>query len=73
MAILEASRKQRFEQNKFTAALKGINLDDATAKEEEDPVERIKHRIAAKNQGMSEEAYEWSLAGIGIEDENEAE
>lgn len=67
--ILEASREATFNQNKFLAALKGINLDENSAAE--DRVEKIKMRIAAEQSGLSEEQYELSMAGLGFEIDEE--
>ena len=61
-----------YEQNKFLAALKGIKLDEAAA-EEVDPVQRIKDRVAAQQQGITEDQYSWQQAGLGFEEEDEEE
>lgn len=68
-ALLEASRKIQHEQNKFLAALKGINLNESTAAE--DRVQAIKDRVAAQQEGMDEESYAWKQAGLGFEIEEE--
>ena len=47
LVTLEESRKQTFENRKFAAAMKGIDLDG----EKENPVDAARKRIAAKNIG----------------------
>jgi hypothetical protein len=52
MAILEQKREMDYQDKKFTASLKGIDLDDATGQKEEDPWEAMKARVAAKASGI---------------------
>jgi hypothetical protein len=52
MAILEQKREMDYQDKKFTASLKGINLDEAIGKTEEDPWEAMKARVAAKTSGV---------------------
>lgn len=69
-AILEAERKRQFQQNKFNAALKGINLDgESKEKSAEEKVQEIKNRVAARLSGVSEEEYELQTLGMGVEEE----
>ena len=51
--IVQAMRAQERRMMKFQAALQGVDLDKE--KKEEDPVERIKRRVRAKQQGIDEE------------------
>ncbi len=53
-AILDASRKEKHEDRKFMAALKGIDLDEDAKKEADDRVDRIKRRAEARLRGVSE-------------------
>lgn len=68
-AVLHAKREEQFNQNKFLAALKGVNLDENAA---ENRVEKIKQRLAAKQAGVPEEVFELnSMFGFESEDEEE--
>ena len=66
--ILDAAREAQFNQNKFLAALKGINLEEGAA---EDKVAKIKERLAAQQAGMTEEEYDLTNAGLGFEYDEE--
>lgn len=52
MSILEQKREMDYQDKKFTASLKGIDLDEASGKQEEDPWEAMKARVAAKASGI---------------------
>jgi hypothetical protein len=52
MSILEQKREMDYQDKKFTASLKGIDLDEASGKTEEDPWEAMKARVAAKASGI---------------------
>ena len=52
MAILEQKREMDYQDKKFTASLKGIDLDEASGQKEEDPWEAMKARVAAKASGI---------------------
>lgn len=52
MSILEQKREMDYQDKKFTASLKGIDLDEASGKQEEDPWEAMKARVAAKTSGV---------------------
>lgn len=67
--VLDSSRKVKHEQNKFLAALKGIDLDKG--KNQTDAFEEVKKRAAAKLRGVSEEELDLSEVGISIETEDE--
>jgi hypothetical protein len=68
-AILEAERKRQYNQNKFMAALKGIDLEADAAQSAQERVDAIKNRVAAKMAGMDPDSYELSQMGLGIEQE----
>lgn len=57
-AILDASRKQKYEDRKFAAALKGIDLDEGAKQEAEAAFERANRRAQARLSGKSEEEVE---------------
>lgn len=61
VALLEKGREMKYDNMRFTAALKGIDLDKASGKKE---FEEIRKRAMAKAQGMEEEEYD--LLGMGI-------
>lgn len=66
-AILDASRTQEMNRNRFAAALKGITLnEDETT---EDRFNSIEARAKAKAAGISEDEYELAGLGIGVESE----
>lgn len=52
MSILEQKREMDYQDKKFTASLKGIDLDEASGKQEQDPWEAMKARVAAKASGI---------------------
>lgn len=52
MSILEQKREMDYQDKKFTASLKGIDLDEASGQKEEDPWEAMKARVAAKASGI---------------------
>jgi len=52
MSILEQKREIDYQDKKFTASLKGIDLDEASGKQEVDPWEAMKARVAAKASGI---------------------
>jgi hypothetical protein len=52
MAILEQKREMDYQDKKFTASLKGIDLDEASGQTQEDPWEAMKARVAAKASGI---------------------
>jgi len=53
MAMLEQKREMDYQDKKFTASLKGIDLDDASG-QKEDPWEAMKARVAAKASGIGD-------------------
>jgi len=67
-AILQAARERQYVQNKFIAALKGVDLDEGMESVEE-RFDAIESRARAKAMGMSPEAYELSDIGVGVETE----
>lgn len=64
--LLESKRDQDFQNKKFAAALKGVDLDEPGDKEAP-TFEEVKRRADAKLRGVSAEALEFSEIGIGIE------
>lgn len=69
-AILNAGREREYTRNKFTAALKGIDLDknsESRGETNEERFERIKRQAEAKASGKSETEIEFSDLGFGVE------
>jgi hypothetical protein len=52
MATIERTRELDYEEKKFMAAMQGVDLDEANGKQEEDPWEAMKARVAAKASGI---------------------
>lgn len=64
--LLEVKRDQDWQNKKFSAALKGIDLDEPGDKEAP-TFDDIKRRAEAKVKGVSADALEFAEIGIGIE------
>lgn len=64
--VLDSSRKVRKEQNKFLAAIQGIDLDKDD--KNNGAFEEVKRRVQAKLSGMSEEEIDLAEVGIKIEE-----
>jgi hypothetical protein len=69
-AILSASREREHRQNKFLAALQGVDLDKHQQEESEEAFDRIQRRAYAKLSGMSEEMIEHGEFGMDFEIED---
>lgn len=68
---LEAKREHEYKQQKFAAALKGVNLDEHTGKDEETLTgDDIKRRVEEKLKGPNAEALEWQEIGIKVIEED---
>jgi hypothetical protein len=64
--MLEKAREMKYNDQRFAASLKGIDLDEGKTTE----FDEIKRRAEAKAMGMSEEQYELSgHFNIIVEDE----
>ena len=63
-AIVEAVYKREKRNNKFFAALKGIDLDEGSDTKER--FDEVKRRAEARLQGKSEEELEMSEFGIEL-------
>lgn len=66
--ILEASREQEYNRQKFAAALKGVDLDEQTGKTDSS-FDEVKRRAQAKISGVSEEQIEFADIGIAVFEE----
>lgn len=64
--MLEKARERKYEDQRFAASLKGIDLDEGRSTE----FDEIKRRAEAKAMGITEEQYELSgHFNIIVEDE----
>lgn len=64
--MLEKAREKKYDDQRFAASLKGIDLDEGRQTE----FDEIKRRAEAKAHGMSEEEYDLSgHFNIIVEDE----
>ncbi len=66
--ILEASREQEYNRQKFAAALKGVDLDENSGKSDSS-FDDVKRRAQSKLSGVSEETLEFADIGIAVFEE----
>ena len=52
MITLEQKRELDYQEKKFLAAMQGVDLDETNGRQEEDPWEAMKARVAAKQSGI---------------------
>jgi hypothetical protein len=52
LAIIESRRELDYTEKKFFAAMQGVDLDEASGKQEHDPWEAMKARVAAQVSGI---------------------
>jgi hypothetical protein len=70
--LLDASREQEYQKQKFAAALKGIDLDEQSGKSGSDDAptfEDIKRRAEAKARGVTEDQLAFADIGIAVVEE----
>ena len=69
VAMVEAQREKEKRNMKFQAAMQGIDLDKD--KQEDDPVERVKRNLRAKQEGLNPEVLKMkdaaTAAGFKVE------
>jgi hypothetical protein len=69
-ALLESKREKDYSDKKFTAALKGIDLDEQTGQKEDDPWEAMKARVfggtSDPNDILAYQGVNANKAGFGI-------
>jgi hypothetical protein len=68
-AIVSAARDAERTRQKFAAALKGINLDDADEQSAEERFEAAKRKAEAVLNGMDEREADFLHTGLGFETE----
>lgn len=66
-AIVDGMRETEHRQNKFAAALQGVDLDE----NKNDDFERIKQKAAAELAGKDEDEYVLSMIGIEMEEDDD--
>lgn len=68
--ILDAEREKQERQQKFAAALKGVDLDEAMKDNGEgDNFDKVKIKAEAQLSGKTEEQVVFDMVGIDIETE----
>jgi hypothetical protein len=67
--LIEARYKRANEDRKFSAALQGVDLDDA--KEENPAFDEIQRKAQADLAGKTEEEFVFDLIGIEIDTDDE--
>lgn len=65
--LVQAARDREHRQNKFMAAIQGIDLDDAGTETAQEKFDAAKRRVAAKLSGKSEEQLELDSFGLDFE------
>jgi len=68
-AVIGALREREYRQNKFSAALTGVNLDEETGKTAESAFSVAEERANEILTGMNSEERTMSELGFGVEDE----
>lgn len=66
-AILTAYHQRQYDDRRFAAGLKGVDLDEISNEESESDFETIKARAEARLAGRSTEEAEFGLFGIDVE------
>lgn len=66
-AILRASRKREERQNKFLAALQGIDLDQHNQTDAQEAFDRVQRRVQSKLSGATEAQLEHNDFGFGFD------
>lgn len=66
-ALVEAQYRREHRQNRFAAALQGVDLDEG---KKDDSFEDIKHRAEATLAGRSESEFTFDMIGIDVEDDD---
>jgi hypothetical protein len=69
-SILEAYREKELRDRRFTAALKGIDLDESMNGSAKDRVEEMKRKAEAVQSGISEDQFEFDDLGLDFEEED---
>lgn len=65
--ILEKAHDRDYQNQKFLAAIQGIDLDEGSREDAEDRFEEIERRAQARLQGRSVEELEYDELGLDVE------
>lgn len=65
--ILDAARERDHRNQKFLAAIQGIDLDEGSQQEHQAKFEEIQQRVQARLQGRSVEELEYDELGLDVE------
>lgn len=68
--ILDAHREQELRNQKFLAAIQGIDIDKNTKEKAEEDFKRVEQRVQARLAGISEKKLEYDALGFEIEEED---
>lgn len=66
-AILDAGRERDYRNQRFMAAIQGIDIDKDAKNDAEDRFEAVKQRVEARLQGKSVEELEYDELGLDVE------
>lgn len=66
-AILVAAREKEHRQNRFTAALKGIDLDKGRVDDAKEKFDEVQRRVEARLTGANEKQLEFDVFNIDVE------
>ena len=68
--ILEAARERDYRNQKFMAAIQGIDIDKGAKEDAKAKFEQIETRVQARLQGRSVEELEYDELGLDVEIED---
>lgn len=66
-AILEAAHKREERNQRFMAAIQGIDIDKGAKEDAEERFNAVQMRVQARLQGMSVEQLEYDELGLDVE------
>lgn len=69
--ILDSYREKELRNQRFFAAIQGIDLDKQQAKSAEEEFLKVQQRVEARLAGINEETYELNSIGFDVETEEE--
>lgn len=65
--ILDAARERDYRNQRFMAAIQGIDIDKGAKDEAKNRFEEVKQRVEARLQGKSQEQMEYDNLGLDVE------
>lgn len=69
--ILDAARERDYRNQKFMAAIQGIDIDKGAKDSAKERFDAVQQRVQARLQGKSEEQLEYDALGLDVEIEDE--